>query len=149
MSEPPGGENSSFRAQFQITFKVTSAIADPSLRRQPRFTMNGSITTYNNYDGTSGSSLVASFNFTSIPTIGGQPPSWRAYSINEDGSPAYSLYPTASLISLDPSSQNGGTFNLQAELDDVSVPEPTALAMLAALGMILSLRQFLRKFVTS
>ncbi len=149
VSEPPGGANPSFAAQFQITFTATGASGDPSLPAATPVTMNGNITTYNNYDGTTGLSLVASFNFTSIPTVGGQPLSWRAYSINEDGSPAYSLYPTTALIALDPTSQNGGVFNVQAELDVVSTPEPTPLAMLAAVGLMLSVRQFLRKFVTT
>ncbi len=79
--------------------------------------------------------LEAAFGSVNIPTIGAPANEIYAHFLTEGGSTAYWLYPTPLSVTLDATSQNGGVFTVQAELDPLSVPEPTTLAVLAMAGL--------------
>lgn len=137
VASQPGGATTTYDTPFQITFTVTNASGDPALPQATPVTLDGVVST--NSIG-----LVAAFLVGAEPAgplIGGLSPKALPSFIREGGSIAYALYPTSTQITLEPTSQNGGVFEVQGQLDPLNVPEPTPLAMLLAVGTILALKR--------
>jgi hypothetical protein len=136
---PPAGAATTYWTSFQITFNVTSASGDPALLKATPITLGGTLT---NEFAVGGTSLVASFSSLRPPSPGVS--ILNAYTVffTDASSVTYGLYPTNTLITLDPTSANGGVVGVRAELDIFSVPEPTPFAMLVVSGMILALRRY-------
>jgi len=140
VTPPPAGATTAYNAPFQVTLTVTSATGDPALPGLTPVTLGGIIQT--NYDGGQ-SVLRAGWDFTGDPIIG--EPSYLAkiHYLSEGVTIVYGLYPTSSLVTLVPTNQNGGVFDLQAELDAYNAPEPTPLALFVAAGVFLLVRRYL------
>ena len=134
---PDGGTTTYGVTPFQIMFTVTVASGDPALNMKTPITLSGFLSTYPN--GTVADQLKATFDTTGPLQIGTPIINAYTYWITEGGSVAYGLHPTETLITLTPTSQHGGSFGVQAQLDVYSTPEPSSLAIFvaAAIGLVL------------
>jgi hypothetical protein len=126
VTSPPAGGTTTYETPFQITFTVETSSGDPALPSATPVTLQGVLST-ENIGGVN--TLTAGFDSGDLTTVGSKP-GLPPYRITEGGGIVYGIYPTSYLVSLVPTSQNGGVFNLEADLDVYSTPEPTPLALL-------------------
>jgi hypothetical protein len=140
VTPPPDGGTTTYATPFQITFNVTSSSGDPALPNATPITFGGSIITEYISDQ---ARLTAIFDSLRPPSPGVSILNAYTDYFTDSGSISYGLYPTMTLISIQPTGQGGGTFDVQAELNVYNAPEPTPLALVFTAGIILCVRRHL------
>ncbi len=136
VTSQPGGATTTYDTPFSIKFNVTSASGDPALPNATPITLDGLLTT----SFVRGHATLEAMFQAPGPVFDGPYPQLVASLTT--GSVHYGLYLTPILVTLDPTSQNGGLFDLQGALEVLyTAPEPTPLVMLAAVGIVLALRR--------
>ncbi len=138
VTAPTDGGTTTYGTPFQITFNVTNSSGDTALPAATPSTFDGARST----DYIGGKPTLDVYFYSLRPPSPGMPILNAYTNYFADGRfISYGLYPTNTLIALAPTSQNGGVFDVKAELDVYNAPEPTTLALLLAAGVLLSAKR--------